>query len=213
MIKKNVLFLLLLPELFSRLKYVCSVSVGEFKFYFTSFFTSSSYYIKCSEMWKGTLECCFCAPFFSSQLSGLHASRCVVIPLAKDEILQRRRQTCWEHLLGSLPPLLSLLPSLHLSLAASLLNLSLPFLSSVSISPPFHPSPPSLHPCVPASPICPLTGATGVKLSKHSLWCWSTLHTVMYLLCNTQDEGRRILLGCHVLSEDTEFTVFIFYRK
>lgn len=69
--------------------------------------------------------------------------------------------------------------------------------------------PPSLHLCFPASRLCPLTGATGVKLSKHSLWCWSALHTVMYRLCNTQDEGRMTLLGCHVLPEDIQFTLFI----
>ncbi|CAB1432529.1 unnamed protein product [Pleuronectes platessa] len=42
---------------------------------------------------------------------------------AEAENLPPRRQTCREHLLGSLPLFLSLLPSLHPSLAAPLLNL------------------------------------------------------------------------------------------
>lgn len=71
------------------------------------------------------------------QSSGLHGSSCVVTPLAEAENLPRRRQTCCEHLLGSLPLFLSQLPSLHPSLTAPLLNLSLPFLSSASIFPSF----------------------------------------------------------------------------
>lgn len=124
-------------------------------------------------------------------------------PLAENP--QPRRQTCWEHLLVSLPLFPFLLPSLHSSLATSLLNLSLPFLSSTSTfpsphtstpSPPFGSTPPYLHPCFLASLLCPITGGTTVELCQNSLRCWFTLHTVMCHLCIAQCAVRMTLLGC-----------------
>lgn len=146
---------------------------------------------------------------------GLHGSSCVVVPLAGAENLQRRRQTCWQHL----PLFLSFLPSLHPSLATSLLNLSLPFLSSASIFPSLLLPALLLHlassllSCFLASRLCPITGMTAVELSKHSLRCWSTLHTVMCLLCTTQDVVRMTLLGWHVSPEDIMFTLLVFTGK
>lgn len=128
------------------------------------------------------------------------------LPWLRLRTCSERRQTCWEHLLGSLPLFLSLLPSLHASLATSLLNLSLPFLLSASIFPSLR-----LLSSVSPSPLCPITGVTAAELSsKHSRRCWSTLHTVMCRLCITQDVVRMTLLGWHVSPEDIMFTLFVF---
>lgn len=151
------------------------------------------------------------------QSSGLHGSSCVVLPLAEN--LQPRRQTCWEHLLSSLPLFFSLLPSLHSSLVAfSPESVTAFSFICIYFSPPFIPPlpllpfgfiPPSLHPRFLTSPLCPITGVTAVELSKHSLRCRSTLHTVMCRLCVTQDVVRMTLLGWHVLPEDIMFTLFV----
>lgn len=149
--------------------------------------------------------------FAGSESLSLHGSSCV-IPLAEAENLQRKRQTCWEHLLGSLPLFLPSLPSLHPSLSTSLQNLSLPFLSSASIFPSLLPLPHLIHlaslfhSSILASPLYPITSVTG-ELSKHPLRCWSTLHAVKCHLCITQDVVRMILLGWHVSPEDIMFTL------
>lgn len=112
------------------------------------------------------------------------------LPLAENP--QPRGQTCWEHLLCSLPLFLSSLPSLHFSVATSLLNLSLPFLSSASTFPPlpsylhlFSSVSPSLLPCISALPnhrrdsstVLPKTPQVLVYLA----WCIiPVLHSIFF---------------------------------
>lgn len=131
---------------------------------------------------------------------------------------QPRRQTCCEHLLGSLPLFPFLLPYLHSSLATSLLNLSLPFLSSTSTFPSPRTSTPSppfgftpyLHPCFLASPLCPITCVTTVERCQNSLRCWFTSHTVMCHLCIAQYVVRMTLLRC-VYCQKTSFLYSLFF--
>lgn len=135
-------------------------------------------------------------------------------PLAENP--QPRRQTCWEHLLVSLPLFPFLLPSLHSSLATSLLNLSLPFLSSTSTfpsphtstpSPPFGSTPPYLHPCFLASLLCPITGS-GALPKLPQVLIYLTYSDVSSLYCTVC--GKNDTAGLHVSPEDIIFIPFVF---
>lgn len=95
-------------------------------------------------------------------------------PLAENS--EPRRQACWEHLLGSLPLFLSSLPSIHFPVATSLLNLSLPFLSSASTFPPlpsylhlFSLVSPSLLLCISALPNHRPDSSTGLPKTPQVL--------------------------------------------
>lgn len=150
------------------------------------------------------------------QPCGLHGGSWADVPPAEAENLPPRKQTCWEHLLGSLPLFLSLLPSLRPSRAASLLNLSLPFLSSASISSSLLLRLASLpYLWIPASNqrSGPITGVTAAQLAKRSLRCWSTLHTAKCHLCITQDVLGMSLLAWHVSPKDIVFTLCVSTRK
>lgn len=155
---------------------------------------------------------------YHSVLLGLSVSQpvmaacgCVVTPLADAGILeQRRRCTCWEHLLGSLSVLLSFLPSFSPPLVSSPLSPIRHRLSSASISPsicPLHPhhhrlSSVFLHhsiPCFLASSTLPNSQAWNQRSTANSSpRCCSTLHNAAISAWNHQDMARTTLSAWYI---------------
>lgn len=123
---------------------------------------------------------------------------------------RRAGNTCWVACL----PFLSLLLSLHRICHCLFFHLY-----------PLSPPPPPPHASTPFSTVWLYSSISPSLLprvpvlpnhrcdSKHSLRCWSTLHTVMCHLRITQDVVGMTVLGWHVSPEDIMFTLFVFTGK
>lgn len=142
----------------------------------------------------------------------LRSSRCVIIPLAEDQILQQRRQTCWEHLLGSLPLFFSCFNLSPHPTPAQCLNLSLPFHSAASNVFSFLSTTSYSVWCL--SFICPALPPSISSLPRHVCYKeWSSVY-LKSSIC-TKSVKRRRRLQWHgwaaMYCPKTQFTLF--YRK